>query len=188
MDFGWTEEERMWRKAVHDFAQKKIAPRVREIDDTSNIPQDIIKAMADMGLWAPTVSEKYGGSGLNVTMATIAAEELGRADISLALPVMYLVQASWAFVFERYASEELGAKRIRQALDALDRYVEFYRSGSDELYYLYGLAYEQDTPYRDIKQSYAYYKRVRDEYPRSLRWKAAAERVAFMERHYYGLR
>ena len=60
-----------------------------------------------MGLWAPTVSEKYGGQGMNVTMATIAAEELGRADISLALPVMYLVQASWGFVFERYASEEL---------------------------------------------------------------------------------
>ena len=29
MDFGWTEEETMWRKAVRDFAQKKIAPRVR---------------------------------------------------------------------------------------------------------------------------------------------------------------
>ncbi len=114
MDFGWTEEETMWRKAVHDFAQKKIAPRVREIDDTSNIPQDIIKAMADMGLWAPTVSEKYGGSGLNVTMAMIAAEELGRADISLALPVMYLVQASWAFVFERYASEALKAELLPQ--------------------------------------------------------------------------
>ncbi len=114
MDFGWTEEERMWRKAVHDFAQKKIAPRVREIDDTSNIPQDIIKGMADMGLWAPTVSEKYGGSGLNVTMAMIAAEELGRADISLALPVMYLVQASWAFVFERCASEALKAELLPQ--------------------------------------------------------------------------
>ncbi len=114
MEFGWTEEQRMWRKAVHDFAQKKIAPRVREIDDTSNIPQDIIKAMADMGLWAPTVSEKYGGSGLNVTMATIAAEELGRADISLALPVMYLVQASWGYVFERYASEALKAELLPQ--------------------------------------------------------------------------
>ena len=68
--------------------------------------------MADMGLWAPTVSEKYGGSGLNVTMATIAAEELGRADISLALPVMYLVQASWGYVFERYASEELKAELL----------------------------------------------------------------------------
>ena len=66
--------------------------------------------MTDMGLWAPTVSEKYGGSGMNVTMATIAAEELGRAEISLALPVMYLVQASWGFIFERYAARELKAR------------------------------------------------------------------------------
>ncbi len=107
MDFGWTEEQQMWRKAVRDFAQKKIAPRVREIDTNHHIPEDIIKGMADMGLWAPTVSEKYGGQGMNMTMATIAAEELGRADISLAIPVMYLVQASWGFVFERYASEAL---------------------------------------------------------------------------------
>lgn len=112
MDFGWTKEQQMWRKAVHDFAQKKIAPRAREIDDNSHIPEDLIKSMAEMGLWAPTVSEKYGGSGMDVTMATIAAEELGRADISLALPVMYLVQASWAFVFERYASEALKAELL----------------------------------------------------------------------------
>lgn len=109
MDFGWSQEETMWRKAVHDFAQKKIAPRVREIDE-QGIPQDILDGMTEMGLWAPTVSEQYGGSGLNVTMATIAAEELGRADISLALPVMYLVQASWGHVFERYASAELKAE------------------------------------------------------------------------------
>ena len=109
MDFGWSQEETMWRKAVRDFAQKKIAPRVREIDE-QGIPQDMLDGMTEMGLWAPTVSEKYGGSGLSVTMATIAAEELGRADISLALPVMYLVQASWGQVFERYASEELKAE------------------------------------------------------------------------------
>ena len=40
-------------------------------------------------------------------MATIAAEELGRAEISLALPVLYLVEASWGFIFDRYASPEL---------------------------------------------------------------------------------
>jgi acyl-CoA dehydrogenase len=107
MDFGWTEEQQMWRKAVRDFAQKKIAPRVREIDSTSHIPEDIIKGMAELGLWAPTVSEEYGGQGMSVTLATIAAEELGRAEISLALPVMYLVEASWGFIFDRYASPEL---------------------------------------------------------------------------------
>ncbi len=107
MHFGWTEEQQMWRRAVRDFAQKKIAPRSREIDSTGHIPAELIKGMADMGLLAPTVSEEYGGQGMNITMATIAAEELGRADISLALPVMYLVQASWGYVFDRYASPQL---------------------------------------------------------------------------------
>ena len=82
-------------------------PAVREIDSNNRIPDDIVKGMTDMGLWAPTVSEKYGGQGMNVTMATIAAEELGRAEISLALPVWYLVEASWGFIFDRYATPAL---------------------------------------------------------------------------------
>ncbi len=110
MDFGWTDDQKMWRKAVRDFAQKKITPRSREIDSTGHIPEDIIKAMAEMGLLAPTVSEEYGGQGMSVTMATIAAEELGRAEISLALPVMYLVEASWGYVFDRFAQPELKAE------------------------------------------------------------------------------
>jgi acyl-CoA dehydrogenase len=107
MEFGWTEEQQMWRRAVREFAQKKIAPRAREIDNSGQIPPELIKGMAEMGLLAPTVAEEYGGQGMSVTMATIAAEELGRADISLALPVMYLVQASWGLVFDRNASPEL---------------------------------------------------------------------------------
>ncbi len=87
-----------------------------------------------------------------------------------------------------FARSELDARRVRSALDALDRYVELFRRGSDELFYLYGLAYEQDTPFRDIKEAHENYKRVRDEYPRSPRWRAAAERVVYLERHFYGLR
>jgi acyl-CoA dehydrogenase len=107
MDFGWTEEQQMWRRAVREFAQKKIAPRSREIDSSGQIPPELIRGMAEMGLLAPTVAEEHGGQGMSITMATIAAEELGRADISLALPVMYLVQASWGLIFDRYASADL---------------------------------------------------------------------------------
>ena len=107
MHFGWTEEQKMWRRAVRDFAQKKILPRSREIDETGQIPAELIKSMAEMGLLAPTVSEEYGGQGMDITMAAIAAEELGRAEISLALPALYLVEASWGYVFDRYASPEL---------------------------------------------------------------------------------
>ncbi len=109
MDFGWTQEQKMWRGAVHEFAQEKIAPRVREIDSSGKIPKDIIKGMADLGLLALTTSEEYGGAGADWTMAAIAAEELGRADISLAIPVLYLVEAAWGFIFDRYGTEELKA-------------------------------------------------------------------------------
>jgi len=107
MNFSWTDEQRLWRRAVRDFAQNEIAPRVREIDEEEVIPREIIKGMADMGLLAPTVGEAYGGAGADWMMATIAAEELGRADISLAVPVLYLVEAAWGFVFSQYGSERL---------------------------------------------------------------------------------
>jgi len=107
MDFALTEEQRMWQRAVRDFAQKEIAPRVREIDTVERIPPEIIKGMAEMGLLAPLVGEEYGGAGADWTMATIAAEELGRADISLAIPVLYLVEAAWGFIFDQYGTPEL---------------------------------------------------------------------------------
>lgn len=107
MDFSWTEDQRLWRRAVRDFAQSEIAPRVREIDSEERIPQDIVKGMADMGLLAPVVGEEYGGAGADWTMAAIAAEELGRADISLAVPVLYLVEAAWGFIFYKYGTPEL---------------------------------------------------------------------------------
>jgi acyl-CoA dehydrogenase len=107
MDFSWNSEQEMWRKAVHDFAQKEIKPRVREYDTSGEIPADLIKGMAQMGLLALTVPEEYGGMGADWAMACIAAEELGRADISLALPVLYLVEASWGYIFGKYGSEQL---------------------------------------------------------------------------------
>jgi acyl-CoA dehydrogenase len=107
MEFGWTDEQNLWRQTVRSFAQKHITPKVREIDINRQIPLELVKKMADMGLLAPTVSSEHGGSNLNWTMACIAAEELGRADISLAIPVLYLVEAAWGFIFDRYGSVDL---------------------------------------------------------------------------------
>lgn len=109
MDFSWTKEQEMWRNSVREFAQKEISPRAREIDTSGKIPEEIIKGMAGLGLLALTVSEDYGGAAADWTMAAIAAEELGRADMSLATAVLYLLEASWGFIFNRYGTEE--AKR-----------------------------------------------------------------------------
>ncbi len=112
MDFSWTDEQEIWRKTVRDFAQKKIKPRVREIDTNKKIPKEIIKEMGKLGLLAPTASQKYGGSGVDWTMASIAAEELGRADISLAVPVLYLVEAAWGFILSQYGTDEVKSEYL----------------------------------------------------------------------------
>ncbi len=106
MDFSWTEEQNIWRKTVRDFAQKNIKPKVSEIDNNKKIPEKIIKDMGKLGLLAPTVSKEYGGADLDWTMTCIAAEELGRADISLAIPVLYLVESAWGFIFNRYGTKD----------------------------------------------------------------------------------
>jgi len=88
----------------------------------------------------------------------------------------------------RLAKTELEAKRVQSAIEALDRYLSLYPYGNDEVFYLYGLAYEQDTPFRNVKKAYEYYRRVKDEYPRSSRWREASDKVAYLERHFFGLR
>jgi acyl-CoA dehydrogenase len=110
MDFSWNEEQRLWRQTVRDFAQREIAPRVREIDTEGRIPPEIIKGMAELGLLGPVCSEEYGGAGMDWTLAAIAAEEIGRADISLAVPVLYLVEAAWGYILDRYGTPELKAE------------------------------------------------------------------------------
>jgi len=117
MNFEETDEQRMFREAVRDFAERYVEPAWRDYDREHEIPRDIIKKMAEMGLWAPTVSEDYGGSDLSMTMACIAAEELARADLSIALPVMYLVEASWAFVFDRYGTHEAKSEILPRVTD-----------------------------------------------------------------------
>ncbi|MFX1491594.1 MAG: acyl-CoA dehydrogenase family protein [Promethearchaeota archaeon] len=106
MDFEFSQEEEMFRQTVRDFAQKEIRPYVREMDETGEMPKGLVKKMADLGLLGITIPEKYGGPGGNFMLACIAAEELARADISIAIPVFYLVEASWACIFARYGTEE----------------------------------------------------------------------------------
>ncbi len=104
MDFSFTEEQELFRKSVREFCDRKLAPRAREIDEKGEIPYDVLEDMAAFGLLGITISEKYGGRGADFTTAAIAAEEIARADISMAAAVYYLVEAGWGFLMERYAT------------------------------------------------------------------------------------
>lgn len=86
------------------------------------------------------------------------------------------------------AKAELAAGRVASCLAALDRFLASYPDGMDEVFFLYGVALEQNGPAKDVKRAYAYYKKLCDDYPASQYWDKAAERMAYIERHYFDIR
>jgi len=117
IDFSFTEEQELFRKAVREWCEKNLPlKKVREIDTKQLIPDEIIKGMADLGLWLMTVPEEHGGTGADWVTACIAAEELAYADITIAIPVHFLVESSWGFVADRYCTERVREECIRPAI------------------------------------------------------------------------
>ncbi len=85
VDFNLTEDQRMIRDTVRDFAQRVIAPRAAEIDRTGEFPLDIFKQMAELGLMGLPIAEEYGGAGADYTSYCLALEEITRACASTGL-------------------------------------------------------------------------------------------------------
>jgi len=85
MEFDLNEEQRMIRKMVRDFAEKEIAPKAAELDETKEFPWETIQKMADLGLLGLPVPEEYGGSGADTISYAIAVEEVARACGSTAI-------------------------------------------------------------------------------------------------------
>lgn len=83
--WGLTEEQRMIRDMVRDYAVNTVEPRASEIDKTCRFPVETFREMAEMGLMALPVSDEYGGGGADYLSYAITIEELARVCASTAL-------------------------------------------------------------------------------------------------------
>jgi acyl-CoA dehydrogenase len=116
IDFSFTEEQELFRNAIREWCQKNLPlEKIREMDSKGEIPHELLKSMGDMGLLIMTAPQEHGGTGADWVTACIAAEELGYADVSIALPVLWLVESSWGYVVDRYASEAVRDACIHKA-------------------------------------------------------------------------
>lgn len=83
MDFSFSEDQKMLRSMVRDFAQRELAPVAAGIDDTEQFPADLVRKMAALGLMGLTIPEQYGGGGQGKTEFCLAIEELSRVSASV---------------------------------------------------------------------------------------------------------
>ncbi|MBT3174194.1 MAG: acyl-CoA dehydrogenase [Lentimicrobiaceae bacterium] len=84
MDFELTEEQKLIRETVRDFAEREIKPVAKELDEKAIFSYDLTKKMGEIGLFGMNTPEKYGGQGLDTLSYIISVEELARVDGSQA--------------------------------------------------------------------------------------------------------
>lgn len=87
MNFDLTDEQKIWKKTVHDFVAKEVQPKAHEVDVTSEFNWDATRKMGPLGLLGLNIPESYGGAGVDSVSSAIALEELGWGCGSTALAI-----------------------------------------------------------------------------------------------------
>jgi len=118
MDFAFSKELQMLKKAVSEFATKKIAPYADQWDADHYFPyKEAIKPMGELGFFGTVIPEKYGGEDMGWLAAMIVTEEIAKASSSLRVQVNMQCLGS-AFTICKYGSEVLKQKYIPKLVNA----------------------------------------------------------------------
>jgi alkylation response protein AidB-like acyl-CoA dehydrogenase len=88
MDFTFTQEQEMLRKAVIEFVESEIAPNAAKWDEEDYCPEELFPKMGEMGMTGVFVPEEYGGVGMGWTERAIILEEISRYSAGLGIALM----------------------------------------------------------------------------------------------------
>ncbi|HSS34417.1 MAG TPA: acyl-CoA dehydrogenase family protein [Solirubrobacterales bacterium] len=88
-DLGLSDEQRLLRRTVREFAQEKVAPRAHGIDAEQSFPAESWAEAAELGLLGATVPSELGGAGLGLTELCLIGEELAAVCVSTAATVLH---------------------------------------------------------------------------------------------------
>ncbi len=87
MDLHLTDDQRLLRESVREFAVRELAPHVMAWDEAQRFPMDLLPKLAELGLMGIRVPESLGGSGMSAVDYCLCIEELARVDPAIALSV-----------------------------------------------------------------------------------------------------
>jgi alkylation response protein AidB-like acyl-CoA dehydrogenase len=82
-----SEDERLFRDSVYEFADREVRPLTREMDEHAKIPQTLIDQLFGLGVMGIEVPEALGGAGASFFHSVLAVEAFSRVDPSIGVLV-----------------------------------------------------------------------------------------------------
>jgi len=110
MDYLFTDEQKMIKELSHRIAEEKIRPVAAKHDQSEEFPWEVMKVIADAGLFGLFIPEEYGGMGVSITSLSLATEEMSRACGGIA--VCYAASALGTFPIVLFGNEEQKKKYL----------------------------------------------------------------------------
>ncbi len=104
MDFSLTEDQKMLKTMVRDFAETEVEPIAAQIDEEARFPVETIKKAAKLGLMGAGFPEDYGGSGGGAIEQAIIFEEIARVCASTSVILIVTNELSGYPIYE-YGNE-----------------------------------------------------------------------------------
>jgi alkylation response protein AidB-like acyl-CoA dehydrogenase len=105
MDFALTEEHRMAQNMVREFAQREVAPIIKEHDRKQEMAPFILPRMAELGILGVCLPLRYGGQGMDYITLGLVCEELEAVDSTLRVVMSVHMGLNSMGLFQ-WASEE----------------------------------------------------------------------------------
>jgi alkylation response protein AidB-like acyl-CoA dehydrogenase len=85
VNFELSDEQRLLRETVRDFARQEVAPVAEELDREKRFPYEIVAKMGELGLMGIPFPQEFGGGGADTLSYVLAVEELARIDSSVCI-------------------------------------------------------------------------------------------------------
>ena len=118
MDFNLPKDMEMLRKAVREFANKKIAPFADEWDAAHHFPyKEAMLPMGELGFFGTVIPEKYDGEEMGWLAAMIVTEEIARVSSSLRVQIN-MQTLGCAYTIYHYGTPELAEKYVPKLVRA----------------------------------------------------------------------
>ena len=138
-----SDDERLFRESVLDFARKEVAPLVRQMDDDALFAPSLLPKLFELGVMSIEVPESYGGAGATFFHSVLAVEALAEVDPSVSVLVdvqnTLVINAilRWGTedvkrrVLPRLASSSVGAYALSEAGSGSDAFALTTRATPD---------------------------------------------------------
>ncbi|MBI4545795.1 MAG: acyl-CoA dehydrogenase [Gemmatimonadetes bacterium] len=141
-----TEEERLFRDTVRQFAEQVVGPRVRAMDEAGRLDPELLPRLFELGLMAVEIPEQWGGAGASFFISVLVVEELSRIDPSVGVLVdvqntllntgilRYGTQAQRQRFLPALARQVVGAYALSEAgsgSDAFSLQTRAYQKGAE---------------------------------------------------------